>query len=197
MSPGSSPSSTFCVPFFLLLMRFVKKNPNLLRTLAIWMIFVRMLDVFWYRRARLPAARLGSLLDRSRALIGLGGIWLAYFIPNLKTRPLLVPNDPRNTYVACRARTLICILSNTAPNGAGHETERGQASGSSWCRWRPAASELFWSPLLYHRNLQILQRYLSSRESAKQASSKFLPQPRIEVDPWSNSRSSARTKTTS
>jgi hypothetical protein len=32
------------------------------------------------------------------ALLGIGGIWLAYFIFNLKKRPLLVPNDPRNTY---------------------------------------------------------------------------------------------------
>ncbi len=42
----------FCMPFFLLLMRFVKKNPGALRALAIWMILMRILDVSgsWHRR---------------------------------------------------------------------------------------------------------------------------------------------------
>jgi len=34
------------------------------------------------------------------APIGIGGIWLAFFIRNLKARPLLPSNDPRNTYYA-------------------------------------------------------------------------------------------------
>jgi hypothetical protein len=37
----------FFVPFFLLLLRFVKKHPTRLRTLAVWIILMRMLDVFW------------------------------------------------------------------------------------------------------------------------------------------------------
>jgi len=94
----------FCVPFFLLLMRFIKRNPNLLRTIAIWMIFIRVIDVFWIV---IPAFRQHALevyWTDFAILIGLGGIWLAYFIYNLKGRPLLVPNDPRNTYSRVRAR---------------------------------------------------------------------------------------------
>ncbi len=88
----------FCVPFFLLLLRFVTKHPNRLRALALWMIAVRMLDIFWFVA---PAFRQGAFAvywTDLAVLIGMGGIWLAYFIRNLKQQPLLVPNDPRNTY---------------------------------------------------------------------------------------------------
>ncbi|HYL74229.1 MAG TPA: hypothetical protein VEU96_08480 [Bryobacteraceae bacterium] len=88
----------FCVPFFLLLMRFIKKNPNLIRWLAIWMIFIRILDVFWIVAPAFRQRGLEVYWTDVAALIGIGGIWLAYFFRNLKARPLLVPNDPRNTY---------------------------------------------------------------------------------------------------
>jgi hypothetical protein len=88
----------FCVPFFLLLMRFVKKNPQRLRTLALWIIFVRMLDIFWFVAPAFRQREFAVYWTDVTALLGIGGIWLAYFIFNLKKRPLLVPNDPRNTY---------------------------------------------------------------------------------------------------
>ncbi len=88
----------FCVPFFLLLMRFVKKNPQRLRALAIWIICVRMLDIFWFVAPAFRQRGLEVYWTDLTALIGMGGIWLAYFIFNLKKRPMLVPNDPRNTY---------------------------------------------------------------------------------------------------
>lgn len=88
----------FCVPFFLLLLRFVKKNPQRLRALAIWIICVRMLDIFWFVVPAFRQRGLEVYWTDLTALIGMGGIWLAYFIFNLKKRPMLVPNDPRNTY---------------------------------------------------------------------------------------------------
>jgi hypothetical protein len=88
----------FCIPFFLLLMRFVKKNPQRLRTLALWIIFVRMLDIFWFVAPAFRQREFAVYWTDVTALLGIGGIWLAYFIFNLKKRPLLVPNDPRNTY---------------------------------------------------------------------------------------------------
>jgi hypothetical protein len=88
----------FCVPFFLLLMRFIKKNPNYLRTLAVWMIIVRVVDVFWIVEPAFRQRGLEVYWTDIAVLIGLGGIWLWYFIHHLKARPLLVPSDPRNTY---------------------------------------------------------------------------------------------------
>ncbi len=70
----------FFVPFFLLLLRFVKKNPSRLRTLAIWIIIMRMLDVFWIVEPAFRQRGLEVYWTDLVALIGLGGIWLAYFI---------------------------------------------------------------------------------------------------------------------
>ena len=88
----------FCVPFFLLLMRFIKKNPQRLRTLAIWMIVVRIVDVFWIVEPAFRQRGLEIYWTDIAVLIGLSGIWLWYFVGRLKARPLLVPDDPRNTY---------------------------------------------------------------------------------------------------
>jgi hypothetical protein len=35
-------------------------------------------------------------------LLGIGGIWIAFFIHRLKARPLLPANDPRDTYSLAR-----------------------------------------------------------------------------------------------
>ncbi len=88
----------FFVPFFLLLLRFVKKNPSRLRTLALWIIIMRVLDVFWIVEPAFRQRGLEVYWTDLVALIGLGGIWLALFINNLKSRPLLASRDPRDTY---------------------------------------------------------------------------------------------------
>ena len=94
----------FCVPFFLLLMRFIKRNPNLLRTIAVWMIVVRVIDVFWVVEPAFRQRALEVYWTDAVVWIGLGGVWLWFFLRNLKARPLLVPNDPRNTYSRVRAQ---------------------------------------------------------------------------------------------
>lgn len=88
----------FCVPFFILLLRFVKKNAGRLRTLAIWMIIMRILDVFWIVEPAYRQRGFEIYWTDVVAPIGLGGIWLAFFIWNLKSRPLLANRDPRDTY---------------------------------------------------------------------------------------------------
>lgn len=88
----------FVVPFFLLLLRFVKKNPTRLRTLAIWIIIMRMLDVFWIVEPAFRQRGLEVYWTDLVTLIALGGIWLAFFVMNLKSRPLLAARDPRDTY---------------------------------------------------------------------------------------------------
>lgn len=88
----------FCVPFFLLLMRFVKRNPAILFWVAVWMIGIRIVDVFW---VVIPAFRqqyMSVTWMDVVAFIGIGGIWLALFIWHLKSRPLLPLHDPRLGY---------------------------------------------------------------------------------------------------
>jgi len=88
----------FFVPFFLLLLRFVKKHPTRLRTLAVWIIIMKMLDVFWIVEPAFRQRGLEVYWTDAAALIAVGGIWLAFFVWNLKSRPLLASHDPRDTY---------------------------------------------------------------------------------------------------
>jgi hypothetical protein len=88
----------FFVPFFLLLLRFVKKNPTRLRTLAVWIIIMKILDVFWIVEPAFRQRGLEVYWTDLVALIGVGGIWLAVFVWNLKSQPLLPARDPRDTY---------------------------------------------------------------------------------------------------
>jgi hypothetical protein len=85
----------FVVPFLLLLSRPFKRNPRTLIGLAVWLILMRWVDLFWYIE---PTWNLGfhlSFLDIVVPL-AIGGLWLALFFRNLKSRPLLAFYDPRS-----------------------------------------------------------------------------------------------------
>lgn len=85
----------FCVPFVLLLMRFIKRNPRLLYWVALYMFGVRMVDVFWIVEPALrPRFFYLSWMDIV-APIAVGGLWLTFFLWHLKSRPLLPVYDPR------------------------------------------------------------------------------------------------------
>ncbi len=84
----------FCVPFFILLQRFVKKNPKLLATICVYMFFMRIIDVYWLSQPPLRPELNPSWMDLT-ALVGVGGIWFFLFFRNLKARPLLPLNDAR------------------------------------------------------------------------------------------------------
>lgn len=81
----------FFIPFFLLLSRPFKRDPRRLVWLAVWLLFMRFLDLFWYiEPAFNPVAtfRWGYLIDLL-VPTAIGGIWLATFFHNLRARPLL------------------------------------------------------------------------------------------------------------
>ncbi|HEU4342659.1 MAG TPA: hypothetical protein VFU31_13915 [Candidatus Binatia bacterium] len=84
----------FFLPFFLLLMRGIKRRVPALCALAAAIVVMRFLDVFWYT---LPAFHPGALhihwLDIA-APIGLGGVWLAVFIWQLRPVSLIPLNHP-------------------------------------------------------------------------------------------------------
>ncbi len=84
----------FCIPFFILLHRFVKKTPKLLATVCMYMFFMRFLDVYWLSQPALRPALNPSWMDLT-ALVGIGGIWFFLFFGQLKSRPLLPLNDLR------------------------------------------------------------------------------------------------------
>ncbi len=84
----------FCVPFVLLLMRDVKQRANSLLVVAMALVFVHFIDVYWVIAPSFPHTG-GPFhwLDLAVA-IGLGGIWVGTYIWQLKSRPLLPLNDP-------------------------------------------------------------------------------------------------------
>ncbi len=85
----------FCVPFLLLLQREVKRRANWLLGVCIGLLVVRVLDVFWivvpsFREKGIPVH-----WQDAAAIVGIGGLWVAAFFWQLKTRPVLPVNDPR------------------------------------------------------------------------------------------------------
>src|SRR5271155_5763961 len=84
----------FFVPFFLLLSKDLKRNQNLLPKVAMWMIFMRLVDLYWLTRPEFTSNAVPSLMDIA-VILALAGIWFAVFARNLKSRPLLPLGDPK------------------------------------------------------------------------------------------------------
>lgn len=84
----------FFVPFFLLLSQSVKRSNKLLPRAALWLIFMRLVDLFWMTRPEFTSRAVPSWLDLLLP-IALGGLWLGLFAFNLKQYPLLPLGDPK------------------------------------------------------------------------------------------------------
>jgi hypothetical protein len=84
----------FAVPFALLLSRQLKRKARTLVWLASWLIFMRIVDIFWHIE---PAFHKEFHLNWVLFTIvaGMGGLWMAYFFHNLRSRPLLAVNAPQ------------------------------------------------------------------------------------------------------
>jgi hypothetical protein len=84
----------FALPFLLLLSRDFKRNARGLAALAIAVIVMRFVDLFWLIAPSFEYHHWFEYLLFIPAPIGLGGIWLAYFAWQLKQRPLIPVRDP-------------------------------------------------------------------------------------------------------
>jgi hypothetical protein len=83
----------FAVPFLLLLSRYIKKRAELLMWVAICMIVMRFVDLFWIvQPAHLKNLQL-HWLDPV-VPIGIGGLWFAMFLWQLKRQPLPIAPLP-------------------------------------------------------------------------------------------------------
>jgi hypothetical protein len=83
----------FFVPFFLLLSQDAKRNAKVLPKIAIWLIFMRLVDLFWMTRPEFTSRAMPTWLDIVLP-VALGGLWLGFFAFNLKQCPLLPLGDP-------------------------------------------------------------------------------------------------------
>jgi hypothetical protein len=84
----------FFIPFFALLSRDVKRNQAVLPKIAMWLIAMRFLDIFWLTRPEFTDHALPTLWDIA-AILALGGIWLWFFAVQLKRQPLLPLGEPK------------------------------------------------------------------------------------------------------
>lgn len=85
---------SFAVPFLLLLSRDIKRTGSMVSKIAIWMIFMRLVDLYWMTKPGFTARAVPTWLDLV-VPIALVGLWLGVFAMNLKQRPLLPVGDPR------------------------------------------------------------------------------------------------------
>jgi len=78
----------WALPFVLLLMRFNKRKANMLAKIAILVLIVRLLDLTWIVRPNFNNGIFQIHWMDLAAPIALLGLWLAFFIRQLKSRPL-------------------------------------------------------------------------------------------------------------
>lgn len=85
----------FIVPFFILLWRRSKRNIGFLRKIAAWMIFMRLLDLYWVITPAFSPDKFRLPIAEIAAVLAIGGIWLYFFNASIQKRPLLTSGDPR------------------------------------------------------------------------------------------------------
>jgi hypothetical protein len=84
----------FILPFVLLLSRNTKRRAQMLLKVAGAVLFMRLVDLFWLVAPSFPNSGLRVHWMDVVAPIGLGGIWLALFVRQLKGHSLLPLHDP-------------------------------------------------------------------------------------------------------
>lgn len=85
----------FALPFIVLLSRRTKRNITVLSRVAVAMVFMRLVDLFWIIAPSFHPDKFSFHWLDVAAPIGIGGLWVAAFVWQLKGRALLPVNDPR------------------------------------------------------------------------------------------------------
>ena len=85
----------FFIPFFLLLMRPVKRRVQTLASVAGCILIAHIVDVWWTIAPSLHPEHFYVTWWAIFPFIGIGGIWSAAFLKNLESRPVVPLNDPR------------------------------------------------------------------------------------------------------
>jgi hypothetical protein len=83
----------FAVPFLLLLSRPLKRDARSLARVAGALLAARLVDLFWLIGPEAPPGRGVHWMDLV-APVGLVALWVAYFLRQLRSRPLLPLGDP-------------------------------------------------------------------------------------------------------
>jgi hypothetical protein len=86
-------------PMWRLLMRQNKTNPVTLRKIAIYILCTRFIDIYWNVAPSFEnnhsTLNIFTIICSLGAVAGIGGLWLWVFFHELKKRPILAQQDPR------------------------------------------------------------------------------------------------------
>lgn len=87
--------SMFALPFLLLLSQGRKRNPVRLMRVAVFILFARIIDLFWIVEPTFRRSGFTIYWTDFAAFIGIGGIWIYVYMGQLRRRPLLPLRDAR------------------------------------------------------------------------------------------------------
>jgi hypothetical protein len=85
----------FALPFALLLSRDLKRNFRLLAGIAVFILCMRLVDLYWLVAPDFRKESFGLSWMDFTAPMGLIGIWLWYFLTQLEKRPLMPLHEPQ------------------------------------------------------------------------------------------------------
>ncbi len=90
----------FALPFVLLLSRDLKRSARGLAAVALLVLLVRFLDVFWLVVPAFDPKSIALHVVDVAAVLAIGGFWLWLFVRQLEGRPLLPLRDPSQPVVS-------------------------------------------------------------------------------------------------
>ena len=90
----------FAVPFFLLLSRTTKRRAEILRGVALGLLAMRLLDLYFIVTPALYPGEFSIHWLFVLAPVGIGGVWLWAFLGQMQGKSLLPLHDPRFAAVA-------------------------------------------------------------------------------------------------
>lgn len=85
----------FAFPFLFLLSRSLKRNAGKLVIVAVLVLVMRLVDLFWMIAPTFSGEHFHVSWMDIVAPVGFGGLWLAFFAWQLRRRPLIPINDPQ------------------------------------------------------------------------------------------------------
>ncbi len=85
----------FLIPFLILMPRAVKRNLNALKIIAIWIIIMHWIDIYWLVLPNLHHHGMHISWMDLTAIIGIGGLFIWYFLNKFFSQALVPVNDPR------------------------------------------------------------------------------------------------------
>jgi hypothetical protein len=85
----------FVVPFILLLSRRLKRQADTILRVAVWILFVRLIDLLWLIAPEFHHDGLSVSWMDVTLPVALGGLWVGGFIWQLRGRAILPVHDPQ------------------------------------------------------------------------------------------------------